>query len=143
MLTVIHLISSNTPEGLTNELQRLGEFVTEITANRPIPQICRELIAVDVPGPMVFIATDTGCRDLPALALAQAAAHRSVISYALIDPDYPVSTDAWPNAPVNAYLTSPEQVGSRTISLRGVEVQNFTTVKVLACLIKAQFDSAQ
>ncbi len=143
MLTVIHLISPNTPVGLTTELQRLGVFVTEITASRPVPQICRELIAVDIHGPMVFIATDSGCRDLPALALAQAAAHRSVISYALIDPDYPVSTDAWPNAPVNAYLSSPDHVGSRTISLRGVEVEHFTTVKDLACLIKVQVDAAQ
>ena len=143
MLTVIHLISPNTPAGLTTELQRLGVFVTDIPASRPIPQMCRELIAVDIHSPMVFIATDSGCRDLPALALAQAAAHRSVISYALIDPDYPVSTDTWPNAPVNAYVTSPESSGSRTISLRGVEVQQFITVTELAHMIKAQVDTAQ
>lgn len=140
---VVHLVSRETPSGLTEELKKHDLSVVEILANVPIHQICQELNSIGMNGPLIFIATAQACRELPVIVSAQKAVHRPVISYALIDPDYPVSTDAWPNAPVNAYLSSPDQVGSRTISLRGVEVEHFTTVKDLACLIKVQVDAAQ
>jgi hypothetical protein len=143
MLHVVHLVSNETPSGLTAALESLDIPVVEIMANCPVPSICLELNSTGIDGALIFIATAQTCRDLPVIASAQKAVHRPVISYALIDPDYPVSTDTWPNAPVNAYMTSPESSGSRTISLRGVEVQQFITVTELAHMIKAQVDTAQ
>jgi len=143
MSHVIHLVGYESPSGLTAELEKLDVPVVEILANNSVSSVCLALNSTGIDGPLIFIATAQTCRDLPVIASAQRAAHRAVISYALIDPDYPVSTDAWPNAPVSAYLSSPEHMGSRTISLRGVEVQGFITVTDLAGLIKVQVDAAQ
>ena len=145
MLHAIHLTSFNSPLGLTSELQRLDVLVTEISAEQSIQEICQDLNALMLKDPILFIATGENCLDLPFISSAQRAAHRSVISYALIDPDYPVSTDAWPNAPVFAYLHGQRNTkeNSKIISLRGIEVQQFGSVKELAILIEQQVASAQ
>lgn len=153
MNCIVHLTSIETPEGVTRSLpQALGESqLITIEVGDSIPQLCLEInrsVNEDQPGyqgdarQVVFIASGATCLDLPAIARSQAASHRPVISYALISPVFPVSTDQWPNAPVTVYLPA-AQDPERSVSLRGFQVVHFDSPEHLARLIAQQIDSAQ
>lgn len=147
MKCAIHLTSTDTPEGVVQSLtQATSEFpVVSIEETNSVPQLCLEIHrSVSEVGAqrLVLIASGAQCLDLPAIARAQAAVHRSVISYALISPVFPTSTDQWPNAPVTVYLPA-DQDPERSVSLRGFEVVHFTTPAQLAELLAEQIVNAQ
>ena len=56
---------------------------------------------------------------LPSVALAQRAAGRRVAEYVMVDPDIPMVTDSWPDAPVVLYVSDPHSPASRQARLRG------------------------
>jgi hypothetical protein len=92
--------------------------------------------------PVVFAAMGSRCLDLPAIARAQAAAHRPIVGYSLIRPIFPTSTDLWPQAPVTVYLPRDEDP-ERSVSLRGFRIAHFCDSNDLARLILDQSNSAQ
>lgn len=147
MRCAIHLTSTDTPEGAAQSLtQAAGEFpVVTMEATNSVPQLCLEIHrSVTEIGAqrLVLISSGAQCLDLPAIARAQAAVHRPVISYALISPVFPVSTDQWPNAPVTVYLPA-DQDPERSVSLRGFEVVHFATSGELADILAVQIMNAQ
>lgn len=148
MKCAIHLTSIDTPEGAAQSLmQAAGEFpvITIEATKKSVPQLCLEINGfVNEIGAqrLVLISSGARCLDLPAIARAQAAVHRAVISYALLSPVFPVSTDQWPNAPVTVYLPA-DQDPERSVSLRGFEVVHFATSAELASTLAIQIVSAQ
>jgi hypothetical protein len=147
---IIYLDSSETPEGLLDSLRltESGNPISDFPTHLSVPEIClgiNHLIrpAADIYfAPLFIVAGGVRCQDLPALARAQTAAHRSIISYALISPDFPPSTDQWPSAPVTVYLPQDQEPG-KSISLRGFRIQHFTNSPDLANQIIDQAISAQ
>lgn len=150
MKCVVHLTSMETPAGLTRSLvQARGEFhLVTVETGDSVPQLCLEInrsvneVSAGEAHHAVLIASGLTCLDLPTIARAQAALHRSVISYALISPVFPVSTDQWPNAPVTVYLPA-DQDPERSVSLRGFQVVHFDSPEDLSGLIVRQIETAQ
>lgn len=146
MICAIHLESPDTPDGLTVGLLEHGVnfHLVTLESTNSIPHICLMInnsVAAEC-SHVVLIASGAQCLDLPAIARAQAAAHRSVISYALISPIFPTSTDQWPNAPVTVYLPA-NQDPARSVSLRGFDVAHYSSSRDLATAVANQVASAQ
>lgn len=57
--------------------------------------------------PLVIVALGSSALLLPAVALAQRAAHRRVAQYVLVDPVLPDATDSWPDARVIVFTDDP------------------------------------
>lgn len=84
------------------------------------------LNTVHVHEPIVVVAYGSDARLLPALALAQRAAHRRVTGYVIVDGDAPAPSNEWPDAPVWWVLTSqaPQALAEKALTarLRGFDV---------------------
>lgn len=66
-------------------------------------RICAAINADPPEGPMTIVAFGEAALMLPAVALAQRAAHRRVREYVLVDPRIPAVSDGWPDAHVTVF----------------------------------------
>jgi chemosensory pili system protein ChpA (sensor histidine kinase/response regulator) len=120
---------------LAHALEDLFELITRGEL-KPGPELYEPLFAChDRLAAMVEqIATGKACEQLPAIALAQKAGNRKILSYQLISPALPPFTESWPNAPITAYFP-PGSTIPRDVSLRGIEVARFPGEPAFAGLI--------
>lgn len=142
-----HLILFDSPDCPAGVDHALGQTATSdvlgsnsyvgIPAHLTIPEACLFINRSLDTGPVVLITAGSRCLDLPAIARAQAAAHRPIIGYSLISPIFPTSTDQWPQAPVTVYLPRSEDP-ERLVSLRGYDIEHFSDSAELAKLILDQ-----
>lgn len=84
-------------------------------------RICAAITAVAPSPPLVIVAEGAMARNLPAVARSQAAHHRRVVEYVLLDPDLPPVSDAWPDARV-AVVCGVDSEASLQARLRGWDV---------------------
>ena len=82
------------------------------------------MLAADLPGPVLLVATGAAGTHLPALGFAQRAARRPVAGYLLVDAEPPRVEGDWPDAPVTVLLTlgAPDQDRAADARRRGWEV---------------------
>ena len=92
-------------------------------------QMCADLLRVQPESPLVVVAHGSACAVLPAIALAQRAAHRRVDAYVVVEPHAPASTDTWPDAPVLA-VTNDDHT-ARLAALRGWTTTNDDAVTAI------------
>lgn len=69
---------------------------------------CAAISALAPASPLVIVAFGSDALLLPAVALAQRAAHRRVVGYLLVEPALPPGSDTWPDAPVTVLGDSPD-----------------------------------
>jgi hypothetical protein len=147
-----HLIyweSPESPSGLSDALERIAmsdlvdahQYVV-LPAHLTVAEACLRINRALDKAPVVFAAVGSRCLDLPAIARAQAAAHRPIVGYSMIRPIFPTSTDLWPEAPVTVYLPRDEDP-DRSVSLRGFRIAHFSNAENLAQLILDQSITAQ
>lgn len=111
--------------------QSWGGVVVALNSATSIPRLCLELRDLSLPDPLVIVSSGQGCRELPAIRSALRAQGRHVVGYFLIDPDYPDSTDSWPDAPITVFLPAGNEP-VRSVSLRGQEIAWFDSSEELA-----------
>ena len=92
-------------------------------------RVCAEITRLAPTPPLVIVAVGDLAALLPAVALAQRAARRQVMAYVLIDPDYPVVSEGWPDARV--HVLGSAGVDLRTAELRGWETGPVTGLRDL------------
>lgn len=80
---------------------------------------CAAIGALRPPAPLVIAAAGPAVLEVPAVARAQAAAHRRVAEYVLVDPAPPAVTNSWPDAPVTVSFTDADDPAVRSFRLRG------------------------
>lgn len=112
----------------------------DLAAGDPGPLSVRTCAAIGaarpVP-PLVIVAFGDGASLVPAVALAQRAAHRAVAAYVLVDPASDPSAQDWPDAPV--VVVAPEGGDAlRRAGLRGWESCSATVPAVIAAQVRAQ-----
>jgi hypothetical protein len=83
---------------------------------------CAAITAVAPEPPLTLVAFGAAALLLPAVALAQRAAHRRVASYVLVDPDVPPVSDSWPDAPVTVFIDATAEA-SLLCRLRGWDIR--------------------
>lgn len=75
---------------------------------------CAAISALAPTPPLAVVAFGSDALLLPAVALAQRAAHRRVAGYLLVEPALPPGSDTWPDAPVTVLDDAADpQVGLR------------------------------
>lgn len=82
---------------------------------------CAAITALAPTPPLVVAAEGTMARTLPAVARSQAAHHRRVIEYVLLDPELPPVSDTWPDARVTV-VCDVDSEASLQARLRGWDV---------------------
>jgi hypothetical protein len=134
-VTVVHLVSADTQSALSEELTS-SDFTAyiEIQLESDPAKTCAKITQSIRTAHLVIIATGKACEQLPAIALAQKAGNRKILSYQLISPALPPFTESWPNAPITAYFP-PGSTIPRDVSLRGIEVARFPGEPAFAELI--------
>ena len=134
-VTVVHLVSADTHPALSAELAicNLTDYI-EIQLETDPAKTCASISQSAVTAHLTIIATGKACEQLPAIALAQKAGNRKILSYQLISPALPPFTETWPNAPITAYF-SPGSIIPRDVSLLGIEVASFPGEPAFAALI--------
>jgi hypothetical protein len=134
-VTVIHLVSRETQPALSEELAS-SDFTDyiEIGLESDPAKTCAKISQSTTAAHLVIVATGEACTQLPAIALAQKAGNRKILSYQLMSPALPPFTENWPNAPITAYFP-PGSTIPRDVSLRGIEVAEFPGVPAFAELI--------
>jgi hypothetical protein len=70
-------------------------------------RVCAAIAALAPTPPLAIVAFGTDALLLPAVALAQRAAHRRVSGYLLVEPALPPGSDTWPDAPVTVLDDAP------------------------------------
>lgn len=133
MPNLIYFQSPECPTGVDHLLDQFNvpHSVATIPEHLTIPEACLLITQKLSIEPAVIVAAGGRCLDLPAIARAQAAAHRPIIGYCLISPIFPTSTDQWPQAPVTVYLPHSEEP-ERLVSLRGYQIEHFLDPAELA-----------
>jgi hypothetical protein len=122
------------------EVAQIPEELPEPIADaRRVALTALWLNAVAVPEPLVVVAYGADARLLPAFALAQRSAHRSVVGYVIVDGDAPAPATDWPDAPVWWALTDDAPADlvdkSLTARLRGFEVLEGTPVAAITAAL--------
>ena len=102
--------------------------------------ICAQLHELDPLGPLVVLAPASSVDFLPAVALAQRAAHRRVAAYYLIDPITDPTGPEWPDAPVHLIQLTGTTT-SRLPELRGWQELKLNGIDELAAVLVASADS--
>lgn len=138
-MATILLIDDHPDDALATDLEAAAScLVHRIPAHGlTVPMICAEINAIDPVAPLLIACTVADASILPAIALAQRAAHRRIEGYVLIEPIRVATGDNWPEAPVfvTTSLTSPDAVGAR---LRGwTIVPADTVIDQVNCIINA------
>lgn len=82
---------------------------------------CAAITALQPSPPLVIVAAGSMARTLPAVARSQAAHHRRVVEYVLLDPELPPVSDAWPDARVTV-VCGVDSEASLQARLRGWDV---------------------
>lgn len=82
---------------------------------------CAAITALEPSPPLVVVAEGAMARTLPSVARSQAAHHRRVIEYVLLDPELPPVSDAWPDARVTV-VCGVDAEASLQARLRGWDV---------------------
>lgn len=82
---------------------------------------CAAITALAPSPPLVVVAEGPMARTLPAVARSQAAHHRRVVEYVLLEPDLPPVSDAWPDARVTV-VCGVDSEASLQARLRGWDV---------------------
>lgn len=100
-------------------------------------RVCAEITRLAPTPPLVIVAVGDLAGLLPAVALAQRAARRQVLSYVLIDPEYPAVSEGWPDARV--FVLGSLGVDLRTAELRGWETGPVTGLRDLILEISALY----
>ena len=134
-VTVVHFLSADTHPALSAELTTYNftDYI-EIQLETDPAKTCANITQSATTAHLVIIATGKACEQLPAIALAQKAGNKKILSYQLISPALPPFTETWPNAPITAYF-SPDSIIPREVSLRGIEVAGFPGEPAFAALI--------
>jgi hypothetical protein len=83
---------------------------------------CAAITTLNPTPPLTIVSFGDAALLLPAVAVAQRAAHRRVVEYVLVDPQLPDVTESWPDARVRVFCeaTSEAAIPSR---LRGWDVE--------------------
>ena len=102
--------------------------------------ICAQLHELDPLGPLVVLAPASSVDFLPAVALAQRAAHRRVAAYYLIDPHTDPTGPEWPDAPVYLIQLTGTTI-SRLPELRGWQEIRTNGIDELAAVLVSNADS--
>ena len=102
--------------------------------------ICAQLHELDPLGPLVVLAPASSVDFLPAVALAQRAAHRRVAAYYLIDPHTDPTGPEWPDAPVYLIQLTGTTI-SRLPELRGWQEIRANGIDELAAVLVSNADS--
>ncbi|CAB4713153.1 MAG: hypothetical protein F2675_06005 [Actinobacteria bacterium] len=118
-------------------------FLIDIPAVSAAPMsvlICAQLHELDPLGPLVVLAPASSVDFLPAVALAQRAAHRRVAAYYLIDPHTDPTGPEWPDAPVYLIQLTGTTI-SRLPELRGWQEIRANGIDELAAVLVSNADS--
>ncbi len=70
-------------------------------------RVCSAITALAPRPPLIVVAHGSGALLLPSVARAQRSAHRLVVEYLLVQPELPVVSDTWPDAPVTVMTDDP------------------------------------
>ena len=134
-VTVVHFLSADTHPALSAELTTYNftDYI-EIQLETDPAKTCANITQSATTAHLVIIATGKACEQLPAIALAQKAGNKKILSYQLISPALPPFTETWPNAPITAYF-SPDSIIPKEVSLRGIEVAGFPGEPAFTALI--------
>ena len=95
---------------------------------------CQRIAQANTAKNLIIIATGDSCSQLPAIALAQRASGKQILSYQLIEPHLPAFTDSWPQAPIPAHYPKGSSI-PKEIALRGIVVEEFTNSQGFAQFI--------
>ena len=135
-VTVVHFLSADTHPALSAELTTYNftDYI-EIQLETDPAKTCANITQSATTAHLVIIATGKACEQLPAIALAQKAGNKKILSYQLISPALPPFTETWPNAPITAYF-SPDSIIPKEVSLRGIEVAGFPGEPACTALIE-------
>ncbi len=127
MEVAAELVARGTTVHLPPEIVLPDGLAGVIADSRTVAGLAADLNTAAVPGPVVLVSHGRTSRLLPALALAQRAAHRQVRGYVLVDSPVPAPGQQWPDAPVwwNCTADAPEAVlkAELTARLRGFRVE--------------------
>jgi len=80
---------------------------------------CAAITSLQPLPPITVVTFDEAALLLPAIAVAQRAAHRRVVGYVLVDPVLPPVTESWPDAPVTVVTDDTDGQASLQSRLRG------------------------
>jgi len=134
-VTLVHLISEKTPPGLADALTRatFTDYV-EIQVDPDPARTCQRIAKSTSAKNLIIIGTGDACSQLPAIALAQRASGKQILSYQLIQPMLPAFTDSWPQAPISAYFPAGSAI-PKELTLRGIQIEEFADLDEFARII--------
>ncbi len=134
-VTLVHLVSADTPTALTDALAKANfTNYVEIQVEADPARTCQKIAQATTWANLIIIATGEACNQLPAIAVAQRANGKKIVSYQLIEPSLPTFTDSWPQAPVTAYFPTGSTI-PRDVTLRGIDVAEFPDLPTFAGFI--------
>ena len=115
--------------GLTPALQQFLDatvdaqlVVPEAGSGQLAARACAAITSLRPLPPITLVSFDEAALLLPAIAVAQRAAHRRVVGYVLVDPELPIVTESWPDAPVTVVTDDTDGQASLQARLRGWEI---------------------
>jgi hypothetical protein len=134
-ITLVQLVSGQTEQAIPNLADALTsmpfiDFI-EIRMDPDVAQTCQRITAANTSKNLILIATGDSCNQLPAIAMAQRAAGKQILSYHLIEPVLPAFTDSWPQAPITAHYPTGSDV-PKEVTLRGIQVEEFADLPAFA-----------
>ncbi len=134
-VTLVHLVSADTPTALTDALTdaNFTNYV-EIWVEADPARTCQKIAQATTWVNLIIIATGEACNQLPAIALAQRASSKKIMSYQLIEPSLPAFTERWPQAPITAYFPTGSTI-PKDVTLRGIDVAEFPDLPTFAGFI--------
>ncbi len=134
-VTLVHLVSADTPTALTDTLANANfTNYVEIQVEADPARTCQKIAQATTWVNLIIIATGEACNQLPAIALAQRASSKKIMSYQLIEPSLPTFTDSWPQAPITAYFPTGSTI-PKDVTLRGIDVAEFPDLHAFAGFI--------
>ncbi len=134
-VTLVHLVSADTPTALTDALANANfTNYVEIQVEADPARTCQKIAQATTWANLVIIATGEACNQLPAIALAQRASGKKIMSYQLIEPSLPTFTERWPQSPITAYFPTGSTI-PRDVTLRGIDVAEFPDLPTFAGFI--------
>jgi hypothetical protein len=106
----------------------------EIQVDPDPAQTCLRISQANTAKNLILVATGNSCSQLPAIALAQRASGKQILSYQLIEPDLPAFTDSWPQAPITAHYPTGSRI-PKEVTLRGIQIEEFPDAQTFAQFI--------
>jgi hypothetical protein len=134
-ITLVHLISKKTSPGLAEAFARVNftDYV-EIQVDSDPARTCQRIANSVSTKSLIIMGTGDVCNQLPAIALAQRASGKQILSYQLLQPTLPAFTDSWPQAPISAYFPAGSSI-PKEATLRGIQIEEFADFDELARFI--------